>query len=217
MKKKFIVLVVVMLIISSSVASFANNKNSSQKKIEVVNIDSDDVEVSGVLSFDEITTQFAKDKKISKSEAKEIFVKNKINNSKLRNSSMTIDSIKNRSTWRTISNRFTVRQRYKPDIRFYCETSEGGTQWGIKEIIDVQIDQEYNGTVKKYDGNVFTHLQDAGTIKYTINTHFYDKGMTTGGLDVGIGIGQYANASFNISYEGNHYGYCYKELLYEIR
>ncbi len=99
-------------------------------------------------------------------------------------------------------------------MKFYCETSESGSFWGIVEILNVGMDREYNGITKQYGGTIYTILEDAGTIFWIVNGDFFNDGTTTVGGGVSIGIDEFATVNFEATYSTDHYGYCYEEDRY---
>ncbi len=173
--------------------------------------------VSGVLTFDQMVERIAIDNNITRAEAANRVRMNSNDTSlhKIINKSLTTTLAEN-PTYRVVSCRFTVTDVYKPTLNFYCETTEGGYFWGINKILDVQMNRSYNGISKQFSGSVYTHLENGGSIYWVVNGDFYNNGMTTVQGAGEIGMGKYATINFSVSYQLNHYSYCYETGYYKI-
>lgn len=218
-KKSLISVLALGSIFVSTQTSFASELKSNHGK-NVINGSTDlkapNTEVSEVLTFDELVKRISIDNGISEFEAANQVIKSR-NSDKLRSSSTsTLASSETivspyAATYRTISAPFTVKTEYKPQLRFYCETSEGGGYWGIVKILNVGMNRSYNGLTKQFGGTVYTNLETAARIYWVVNGDFFENGTTTVSGGVNIGVGGTDVVNFNVSYSSNHYAYTYKE------
>lgn len=165
----------------------------------VVQINNDTV-VSEVMTYNEIINQLATSKNISLQEAYSEFPLGATKNTRAL------------LTYRTVAKIVDIDSTYKVTMRFYCETSEGSGYWGIKRILNVEMNRNYNGISKQFGGNVYTNLESAYKIFVIVNGDFYNNGTTTYNGGVDIGIGKAANIGFSIGYASNHFKYAYREL-----
>jgi hypothetical protein len=207
-----------MLIVPAFAAKDFKNHKNIKKTISV-----EEAQVSDVLTFEELVQEIANDTGKSFEQVKSEIIANK--QIELENSGDVVKSLDKKSyseievmvssaTYRTITDQFVVTSIYKPYLKFYCETSEGGGYWGIVKILNVGMDREYNNITKQFGGTVYSNLENAGTIFWIVNGDFYDNGTTTAGGGVEIPIGGSATVSFNVSYSSDHYAYCYEEDRY---
>jgi hypothetical protein len=204
------------LVSTSSLTTFAKEGSSvsSQKEANgIINLENvkenKDTVISDVLTFSEITEQIAIDEGISKTEAANRIITQQQKTSNLSARSATQVAVA--ATYRTISSSFSVTSTYKPSVRFYCQTSEGGGFRGIVKILNVNLNRAYSGISKQFSGSVYTKLEDPNRIFWIVNGDFYNNGTTSGGGGVDIGVGGAASINFNVSYSSNHYKYAYKE------
>lgn len=225
---------------SISIVSAMENNNLLNKNVEYSSIDleSDNIETSDVMTYDEIAKEISKDKNISINEAKsmlgeeqyrnysdvisEIAIKNNVSRSaakSLIDSRFIIETksgIQVRATYRTIGKRVTVNSAYKPKIKWYCKTDEGGGYVALLKIIDTSLDRNYNGAVKQFSGSIFTHLETPTRIFYRINGDFSTGGNTTvtGGGE--ISLGGKGSLNFSISGKPGNSIYHFSEGYYKI-
>lgn len=198
MVKKTIMSFITIISLIASVPIYANDTHTD---IENTTYNSENVIVSEVMSFDELANQMAKDMNISIQESINILLSH----------SNDDRAMMVASTYRTFTKRLqVVRGVYEPTINFYCETSEGGGHMGILSVLNTNLNRIYtdssNLTVtKQFAGTIFVNLEDANTIYYTIDGDFYNIGKTTVSGGGSIGVGEYANLSFSVSYESEHY------------
>jgi hypothetical protein len=172
LRKIMVTILVLISIFVSAQASFANElkSNSGKTTIGVTNLTNPDpnTEISEVLTFDELVNEISVNEGISKKKAADQIKANfkspqsKSGSSILASSSDTTTLVTAQSaTYRTISAQFTVTSIYKPTLRFYVQTSEGGGYWGIVKILNVGMNRSYNGISKQFDGSVYTNLETA--------------------------------------------------------
>lgn len=209
MKRFFISCLLILALVFSFIPSVAAEEDANVTS-GVLNLNSRDMVVSDVLSFDEVVELIANDNGISVKEA----TKQLISNYAADNSLMSVEAARNqleRATYRSLSQRFTVTSAYRPSVNFYCETNEGSYYWGIVRILNVGMNREYNGIVKQFGGSVYSHLENAGSIFWIVNGDFYEYGNTTVNGGVNIRAGESATVYFNISHSNNHFAYCYRE------
>jgi hypothetical protein len=159
------------------------------------------VGISDVMTFEELAQQLAKDNSITTDEAVKNLTKSITKNGQ---------TISPYATYRTLSGSFTVTSTYKPQVKFYCETNEGGGSFrAIVKILNVGMDRGYNGISKQFNGSVYTNLEDPNRIFWIVNGDFYNNGSTTGSVGVNIGVGKFATVNFGVSSADNHYKYFY--------
>lgn len=207
MKRKYrIFLLLVGLIFLSlhreNVCASENVNQHSQNISEEINLK--DAIVSKPMTFDQLVYQYAKDADLSEQEARKVLNAD----SKTQSSS---DMYSN-NTYRTISTYLNVTSTYKPQLRYYCQTSEYKGGWhGIVKIMTVNMYREYNGKTFSFGGSIYSHLVDANRIFYIVNGDFYKNGTTTYNGGVNIQVGGKSTINFSASYTGNHYKYFYVE------
>lgn len=168
-----------------------------------LNLNSEDLEIGDVMTYDEMVMELIKNENMTKEEAT-VTLGARTKYCMMSNTTMS-------RTFRTISKRFTVTPSYKPEMNFYCETEEGYYFRAIVKILNVGMNRSYNGISKMFGGDVYVHLQSANKIFFIVNGDFFDNGTTTGGGNVNIGIDENLTIGFNISYSNNHYEYCYTD------
>lgn len=116
------------------------------------------------------------------------------------------------ATYRTISQGITVTSTYKPQIKYYCQTSEGGGSFrGILKIMDVSINRIYGGVSKQFSGKVYTNLENANRIFWRMDGDFFNNGTMSYNGGVEIKVGQSVTVSFGLSGSSNHYKAVYQE------
>ncbi|MFB5678005.1 hypothetical protein ACE3NQ_12435 [Paenibacillus terreus] len=166
---------------------------------------SDDVIISDVMTFDEIVKEMSEDMNISISEASSI-VKNSNGMNSLSDAQLAA------ATYRTFSKYLDVSPVYQPQIKFYCETTEGGGSFrGIVQIVNYQMDRRDGNVTKQFSGTLFAHLEHANKIHWIVNGDFYHNGNTniSGGGSIGLkGMGE---ITFSISGDANHFTYFYDD------
>lgn len=228
LKKVLVVVLIFSLIVMSSTTAFAaeQNEKDNSKKVKSINLleKSDNVIISDVLTFDEISRELAKSKGISLDKAKQIV--GSTNEVSTANSSRI--SITSSFTYRTVAVLLDVKTFYKPTLRFYCRTSESGNYWGITEIFNVELQRDYRyelipntglyeTVVKQFAGNIYTQLISPYQIFYIINGDFYDNGTTTYNGGVSVKVGDSVNISVGVSYSSNWYAYIYKDGIVQTQ
>ena len=162
---------------------------------------SEGVDVSGRLTFQQLVEHYAQTAGISFDEALAFFP-----------SSQTCSVYS--TGYRVLSVTVNVTNEYKPTLEFYCQTEEGTSSWGIVTIYSVQLNRRYGNLTKQFGGTIEVWLRNAYTIEYVVNGDFYDNGTTTvtGGTNANIGIDGFASFGYNASntVSSNHYEYCYQ-------
>ncbi|KXY31490.1 hypothetical protein [Bacillus mycoides] len=162
-------------------------------------------QMSEVLTFEELADQIAKDT----NSPKEKIIQQLLSSNQSRGKSMSATFA---ATYRTISDSFTVTRTYKPSVRFYCETTEGGGSFrAIREIKYINMNRSSNGMSKAFGGTVQANLEDPNRIFYIVNGDFYNNGSTTVNGGVSITLGQYGSVNFGASSTSNHFKYTYVE------
>nr|WP_319487417.1 hypothetical protein [uncultured Caproiciproducens sp.] len=213
MRKIISLMLALVLSLTASMPAFAqatNKQHEANHVSGIIAIGDSKVVISKVLTFDEIVEAIAGDSQISKAQAANQVISG-FTNKNSNSLNLTAKAAASRATYRTINSDFTVTSEYKPTMRFYCETSESGSFHGIVKILNVNMIRKYNGMTKQFGGTVYTNLEDANSIFYTVDGDFYNTGTTTFGGGVSIGVGEGSSVSFNASSSSNFYAYCYVE------
>lgn len=235
MKKNVITgLIVAGLVSTSALPTYAatgNNSLSSNHENELPNgaIDINNPDqrtvISEVLTFEEIVDQISDEQGITEEEAASQVItgtststptskkslRNSQNLSGITSSSQAVTTAAT-ATYRTITKTFTVKSEYKPSLKFYCQTNEGGTSFrSIKKILNVGMNRKtYGGTLTKgFDGSVYAHLQSPNRIFWIVNGDFYNNNTVTTNGAVNIGLNQAASVDFGVSSTTSHYKYIY--------
>jgi hypothetical protein len=176
--------------------------------------ESEDVVISDVLSFDELVEIIAQDKNISIDQAKNEIMASQRKKLSKGNRVLTSSELENMimaKTYRTIERTIDYWFYWKPKVRFYVETSEWGSYWGILQIVDSTLIREYLYVSKQFSGTLFVNLESAYMIYYYVNGDFYDNGTTTQTAGFSIGVGEYLTIEYSVSYSSNHFGYMFYE------
>lgn len=169
---------------------------------------------SKVMTFDELVITNASDRNIPVEQAREELIANYI---KAHSSDGLRSSIQPRTTlYQTFAVHLNAFSNYKPYIRWYCEVNEGGGYRGIVKILDTQLDRVDNGTAKQFSGTIYINLENANTIKYTINGDFFNYGTTTSSGNVGIKAGEFFTMSYTITSSSNYFGTIYEEGKFQL-
>ena len=177
---------------------------------EVIELKDDDVIVSEPMNYSEVVDRCADINNISEDKMKKVLQKNVHD----------IDSVSNTGTYRELRVSLNVSASYKPQICFFCNTSEYGNYWGITDIFSIQLLRKYNGITKQFTGNIEGYLRSGAKILYIINGDFYNNGSTTNSAATTAsanGVVASAGFSASISTTSNHYKYFYntKEVLFQ--
>lgn len=188
-----ILLTVLMLLILVPTNVFAEESIS-----DYVNINSDNITVSEPMTYDEIVEKYSNDTGIPIEEAKEIF-DNQLKSYGIAQTRAAGDR------YITISTEIEVTNAYFPTVNFYCYVNSDSHYGFIREVLNVSIDTDFNGTSYLFDGSIYFNLEDPTTIYYLVNGNWYKTG---GGLSFSIGN---SVASFGLSFSSGHYAYSYIE------
>lgn len=177
---------------------------------EVIELKDDDVIVSESMNYSEVVDRCAEINNVSEDKMKKVLQKNVHD----------IDSVSNTGTYRELRVSLNVSASYKPQICFFCNTSEYGNYWGITDIFSIQLLRKYNGITKQFTGNIEGYLRSGAKILYIINGDFYNNGSTTNSAATTAsanGVVASAGFSASISTTSNHYKYFYdtKEVLFQ--
>lgn len=90
------------------------------------------------------------------------------------------------------------------------------TKLDIESIYSVQLNREYNGLSKNFQGELNCWLRDGRTIEYAINGDFYNYGTSSttvsGGVGVNAGVDKKVTVTFTYAYTSNHYKYFYEHI-----
>lgn len=210
MKKKSIVvlsLVSVLYLSPLMLDTVKAEKLHSNINIAEQVLDTNDMIMSEPMTFEELAEVYSSDHDVSLEEAYEHLGSNLL--SQTERNSISPMAIRK---FRTLKKRFTVTSTYKPELNFYCQTSEStGSFRGIIKILNVNMNRGYNGISKQFSGEVYTHLENANSIYYTISGDFFNNGTTSveKNGEVGISLGGEGSVGFSISHASNHYKYYY--------
>ena len=153
---------------------------------------------SGILTFNQLEKEMAKDYSISISRAKKQILK-KINQTTM-----------NEAKYIIFTSPILVKSGYMPSLKFYCQISPNGLRGGIVKVIDVFMNKNYKGISKEFKGDVFNNLESAHRIYWYLNGDFYDNVNTRYRSGIERNIGKIASLHLKTSYESGHYTYCYK-------
>ncbi|WP_051289706.1 hypothetical protein [Paenibacillus massiliensis] len=213
-KTAYTILTAALLATTASIPVSANESGShvitpqisteSSISLEPGNI-SDGVTVSEVKTFDEIVKEISDDMDISMNEAITLLKESSGNSSKS-------DAQLAATTYRTFSKYLDVSSYYKPQLKFYCQTTEGGGSFrGIVQILTYQLLREHNGTTKQFSGTLYTNLEHANKIHWIVNGDFFNYGTTTVSGGGAVGLKGFGEMNFTITNEANHFRYHYEE------
>lgn len=176
----------------------------------VIDLTADDVTVSEPMNYSEVVARCAEINNISEGKMK----------SQLNKNVYSVNSLRNSGTYRELRVSLNVRSDYKPQLSFFCNTSEYGNYWGITDIFSIQMIRDYRGTSKQFSGNIEGYLRSAAKILYIVNGDFYNNGTTTVTAEVSASAnGGVASTSFSAStaVSSNHFKYFYdtREVLFQ--
>lgn len=166
------------------------------EQAQEVNVnDIEKITVSAPMNYDALVKTFAEDNGISYQAAENELAE--VNSAQF--------------TYRVLSVTLNVTPEYKPQLKFYCETSEGGHFWGIQSIFSVQLYREYNGITKQFVGDIQVFLRSAYQIQYIINGDFFNNATIGSSSDAQMSVGIGGSFSFSVSggaeSSSNHYKY----------
>lgn len=197
------------------VPTFATEDIQKSKMLKLNSADND-VVISEVMSFDELVAEISKDSGVDKRDVEEEIFYSEMKDKKMDRSrnffakEMLVSSLRS-STFRTFSDRVDVNDNYRPSVKFYCQTSEGGGFLGIVKILNVGMNRKNNGMTKQFGGTIYTNLENAGTIYWSVDGNFYNNGTTTCSGGVNVGIDDFASVNFNVSHSTDFYDSCWDE------
>lgn len=193
----------------ASAENYASPRVSESNSAAEINVyqDVSTMTMSDVLTFDELASVYSSDEGIPLEEARQVLLSKYNSGSTARKS--TISPLL--ATYRTFEVPLDSMRYYKPSLRFYCETSEGGYFHGIVQVLNTAMNRVYQGIAKQFGGTVFTNLENASTIHYMVSGDFYDNGTTTTGGSGTAKIGEYFEISYNVSHSSNWYATIYEE------
>lgn len=156
---------------------------------------------SKIMTFEEMVNHYANKNGISYNEALK-YIPTDIK------ASATDRSIR----YYTRSVSLNVTASYKPTLEFYCQIAAGTSTYNILSIYNVELDRNYRGVSKQFQGKIQAWLRSTQNIEYVVNGDFYNNGTTTvsGGIGVNAGLDELVTVSFGVSYSSNHYKYFYK-------
>lgn len=181
--------------ISSEASSFDNQG-------VVLSIEDDNMIESKALTYDELIQEVMKNEKLTEAEAKEF---------------IGVGEKKSvRATYRTYKYSVEVTSAYKPQVVFYCETSEWGNYRGILSLLNTSLNRGYNGISKQFSGTIYTNLENAACIYFELNGDFYNNGTTSMSGGVSVGVGEKTTVNFSVSSASNHFKYIYKADRYRL-
>ncbi|WOO34964.1 hypothetical protein R2R35_14275 [Anaerocolumna sp. AGMB13020] len=197
----FALVLAMVFTLGAPMKSYAATETAPENaKVESINLlESEDVVISDVLTFEEIATEYAKSNQVSIEEAKKILGadSSSTNNSAAKTAGIITPYA---TTYRTITKElYSVYSYYKPKLVFYCQTTESGSYMGIIQILNVEMNRISGGTVKSFTGNVYVHLQSSYVIYYSVNGEFWDIGVQSSTASVGITVGGVLTLTFNLT------------------
>lgn len=98
----------------------------------------------------------------------------------------------------------------RPYFYTYSEFATGGYPARIIEVLNANIDRNYNGISKQFKGSLYYHLEASNKLYWDLNGDFYNNGSTTYSGGVSIKVGGSTTVNFSISGSSNYYAYCNK-------
>ena len=158
-------------------------------------VDDDNMVEDRALTYDELIQEVMKNENLTETEAKQFIGVSEENSG--------------RATYRIYKASVTVTSTYKPQVVFYCETSESGDNRGILSLLNTSLSCDYNGSTKHFSGTLYTNLESASCIYFELNGDFYHKGTTTRTEEKNT-------VNFSVSYASNHFEYIYKADRYKL-
>ena len=158
-------------------------------------VDDDNMVEDRALTYDELIQEVMKNENLTETEAKQFIGVSEENSG--------------RATYRIYKASVTVTSTYKPQVVFYCETSESGDNRGILSLLNTSLSCDYNGSTKQFSGTLYTNLESASCIYIELNGDFYHKGTTTRTEEKNT-------VNFSVSYASNHFEYIYKADRYKL-
>lgn len=182
-----------------------NTETAIENSQDVIESSSNAFTESKVLTFDEMVAVMVKDKGITAEEATNLIVNG--GNTASRMTQEAKEAAARLATYRTLSSQINAWTNYKPTLKFYCETSEGGSFHGIVKVLNTSLDRAYNGMSKGFNGTVFIHLEHANKIHFVVDGDFFNNSTSTVGFDMSLGVGEAASIGFNASSTSNQFGY----------
>lgn len=240
MKKTILVILMTLMTVSVATTAYAApsaTPTMTQDKVSIsqsMKIEDTKNTTSKVLSFNEVVAKIAATNNTTQEEAKRIVIGEPTVVNTLGVEQTDSEIVKNAvslnekyavaalATYREVTTNFTVNSSYIPSLLYYCQSNEGGGSWGIVKILNVGMNRQYTNSskitiIKEFGGSVYTNLENAGTIYWSVNGTFYNNGTTTVGGGVNINIGEAASVNFSASYATNFYAYCVKSGRYIIQ
>ncbi|MGZ7443221.1 hypothetical protein [Paenibacillus sp. TH7-28] len=193
---------------------FAASRNPADNVEASINVQQEvsDMQMSDVLTFDELVSTYANDSGISVEQARETLLSNFYSGKRTKTATISPQL----ATYRTFTAQLNAMKSYKPSLKFYCETTEGGYSfYGILKVLSTTMNRVYQGVSKQYAGTVYTNLEHANRIHYIVSGDFYDNGTTTISGGGTAGIGESFELSFSVSYSSNWYATIYEEDDYD--
>ncbi|MBJ9989431.1 hypothetical protein [Paenibacillus sp. S28] len=212
MKKVYSLFIAMTLIFAFAVSASANGSDAlsasaqgnSEGGFDLKGLSSignnSDFEMSDVLTFDEIAQVYADDHNITLTEAKEVF--NRGNSSQ---KSLAL------ATYRTFTGYLGDYGGFKPILRYYCSTTEGGGYIAILKIETWELVRSDGNVTKQFVGTVKSYLENASKIHYIVNGDWYNNGATTTEVGASINVGGFATITYKNISSDEHYWYGYYE------
>lgn len=82
----------------------------------------------------------------------------------------------------------------------------------IEEVLYANIDRNYNGVSKQFDGDLYYKLEAKNKLFWDLNGDFFNNGSTSSSGGISIGLGENTILAFNVSFSStsNHFAYCHK-------
>lgn len=197
MKKKYIILSLCFLLIISTSENVKAEKINGINKEDTIDLDfnNSDVEISDVMTYEEVIEEMMDNKNISREKAIEILG----------------PKTKSTLTYRTIGKLIDVSRTYKPKLTFYCQTEEGYYDSYIVKIINTDLNRKYGEYTRQFEGAIFSYLETSSRIYFVLNGDFYYNTTQTNEheYNINIGVGESKSVGFSVrnSSSSNHYKY----------
>lgn len=193
--KKFLFLI--LLLIVSLLLLFANSDKLNIQK-ETIDINPSE---NKLLTYDEMFNTMLEDG-YTESEIYSILAGDFSNNNEA--------ELKDFS-YATLSKALNVSPDYKPTLKFYIQVDSSHGAYYIYNVLNVNMDRQYNSNDKTFEGDIFYNLETNTRIYYSINGDFYNHGTISATGGGSVGIGESGKLYFSLTGASSHFKYFYEE------
>lgn len=95
-----------------------------------------------------------------------------------------------------------VTDQYRPELEFTLKMDGAHGAYYIQDIMYVDMQRNYNGMSKQFQGSIHYHKESNTRVSYVVNGDFYNNGQTSVSFSAGNEV-----TTFTISYSSDHYKY----------